>query len=250
MGDLDPKEREVLLEETLVLLDNQEHQERGDKMGDLDPKEREVCRERRGATAHLVPQDSLENMDHQVCLALLGTWEYQGSRGPRVTTVPWEASDLRERRERRERRGRREIEGMVCLVTQGDLDQLDQRVHLENQELEPKEPQVPLEPKEPQVPPLEGQCMFAGVGLCVPLTREPSWSTPGELGARRTTKQEAVQTISVCRTTQSTWRSPTGLGECLYVGWSTEQETMICSHQVDKTGTFPVHCVTSPHESL
>ena len=209
-------------------------------MGDLDPKEREVCRERRGTTAHLVPLDSLENMDHQVCLALLGTWEYQGSREPRVTTVPLEASDPRERRERgrRERRERREIEGMVCLVTQGDLDQQDQRVHLENQE------------SEPQVPPLEGQCMFAGVGLCVPLTREPSWSTPGELGARRTTKQEAVETISVCRTTQSTWRSPTGLGEYLYVGWSTEQETMVCSHQVDKTGTFPVHCVTSPHESL
>ena len=228
-------------------------------MGDLDPKEREVCRERRGAMAHLVPLDSLENMDHQVCLALLGTWEYQGSREPRVTTVPWEASDPRERRQRKERRERRErgrrvlkvyLVAMANLVTQGGLDQLDQRVHLENQELEPKEPQVPLEPKEPQVPPLEGQCMFAGVGLCVPLTREPSWSTPGELGARRTTKQEAVQTISVCRTTQSTWRSPTGLGEYLYVGWSTEQETMVCSHQVDKTGTFPVHCVTSPHESL
>ena len=213
-------------------------------MGDLDPKEREVCRERRGAMAHLVPLDSLENMDNQVCLALLGTWEYQGSRGPRVTVVPLEASDPRERRERG-RRERGERRGMVWLVTmanlvtQGGLDQQDQRVHLENQEL-----------KESQVPPLEGLCMFAGVGLCVPLTREPSWSTPGELGARRTTKQEAVQTISVCRTTQSTWRSPTGLGEYLYVGWSTEQETMICSHQVDKTGTFPVHCVTSPHESL
>ena len=36
------KETEVLLEETLVLLENQEHQERGDKMGDLDPKETEV----------------------------------------------------------------------------------------------------------------------------------------------------------------------------------------------------------------
>ena len=216
-------------------------------MGDLDPKEREVCRERRGTTAHLVPLDSLENIDHQVCLALLGTWEYQGSRGPRVTTVPWEASDLKERRERRER-GRRVLKvylvAMANLVTQGGLDQQDQRVHLENQELGS---QVPLEF---QVPPLEGQFMFAGVGLRVPLTREPSWSTPGELGARRTTKQEAVQTISVCRTTQITWRSPTGLGECLYVGWSTEQETMVCSHQVDKTGTFPVHCVTSPHESL
>ena len=209
-------------------------------MGDLDPKEKEVCRERRGATAHLVPLDSLENMDHQVCLALLGTWEYQGSRGPRVTMVPLEASDPRERRERG-RRVQVYLVAMANLVTQGGLDQQDQqdqRVHLENQE------------SEPQVPPLEGQCMFAGVGLCVPLTREPSWSTPGELGARRTTKQEAVQTISVCRTTQSTWRSPTGLGECLYVGWSTEQETMVCSHQVDKTGTFPVHCVTSPHESL
>ena len=150
-------------------------------MADLDPKEREVCRERRGATAHLVPLGSLENMDHQVCLALLGTWEYQGSRGPRVTVVPLEASDHRERRERgrRERGGRRERKGMVWLVTmanlvtQGGLDQQDQRVHMENQEL-----------KESQVPPLEGLCMFAGVGLCVPLTREPSWSTPGELGAR------------------------------------------------------------------
>ena len=83
-------------------------------MGDLDPKEREVCRERRGAMAHLVPLDSLENMDHQVCLALLGTWEYKGSREPRVTTVPLEASDPRGRRERgrRERRERREREAV------------------------------------------------------------------------------------------------------------------------------------------
>ena len=57
-----------------------------------------------GLLAHLVPLGSLENMDHQVCLALLGTWEYQGSREPRVTVVPLEASDPRERRER----GRRE----------------------------------------------------------------------------------------------------------------------------------------------
>ena len=226
----------------MVHLELQETREkRGTIMVHQGRKEREDIV---GLLAHLVPLGSLENMDHQVCLALLGTWEYQGSREPRVTVVPLEASDPRERRERG-RRERGERKGMVWLVTmanlvtQGGLDQQDQRVHLENQEL-----------KEPQVPPLEGLCMFAGVGLCVPLTREPSWSTPGELGARRTTKQEAVQTISVCRTTQSTWRSPTGLGEYLYVGWSTEQETMVCSHQVDKTGTFPVHCVTSPHESL
>ena len=57
MGDLDPKETEVLLEETLVLLENQEHQERGDKMGDLDPKETEVLLEE---TLVL-----LENQEHQ-----------------------------------------------------------------------------------------------------------------------------------------------------------------------------------------
>ena len=57
MGDLDPKEREVLLEETLVLLENQEHQERGDKMGDLDSKETEVLLEE---TLVL-----LENQEHQ-----------------------------------------------------------------------------------------------------------------------------------------------------------------------------------------
>ena len=51
------KETEVLLEETLVLLENQEHQEREGKMGDLDPKETEVLLEE---TLVL-----LENQEHQ-----------------------------------------------------------------------------------------------------------------------------------------------------------------------------------------
>ena len=57
MGDLDPKEREVLLEETLVLLENQEYQEREGKVGDLDPKETEVLL---GETLVL-----LDNQEHQ-----------------------------------------------------------------------------------------------------------------------------------------------------------------------------------------
>ena len=59
-------------------------------------------------------------------------------------------------------------------------------------------------PLEPQVPPLEGLCMFAGVGLCVPLTREPSWSTPGELGAVDSTAVEVRPTTSVSQTTPTT----------------------------------------------
>ena len=172
---------EMGVEDCQAPLDHQETKDAEENWGHLDHRERGGYQEHRDHREYLAPRE-LETkviMETLACQDLKENREYLAPRGLLETKVIVETlacQDLKENREYLAPRGLLETKAIVETLAWQDLkENRESRAHQQ-----------------------EEQCMFAGGGPLVPLTRELNYYTLEELEGVIIIIKEEVLTISVC----------------------------------------------------